>query len=303
MGQKLAIIALLVGVSTAAGACSAGSGKKAVSLNTAGGAKSGVSSGTTTSPATGGTGETVSGAGTPAAPGAGSTTAAPRPGTTAAPRTGGTATTTPVVTTGPKATTPVSTGPAPVATGTYSYNLVSGKSTLTTGTTSTTLAVAPTSTLKVSSASNGTQQWVNPTTTTMVAFNSAGVFLLSETIPVANTTCVFNPAVASPPWPLVVGKQFSGRATCGSGSSASTLTLEGGKVIGTASVPLDGAMVSTFMVQSTLKLGTSLVVGETDWYSPALRLPVKTTVSVHGSASGYSIDTTTTYILASSRPS
>ena len=188
--------------------------------------------------------------------------------------------------------------------GTYRYNLVSGKSTLTTGTTSTTLAVAPTSTLVVTNAGNGTQQWVNPTTTTTVAFNSSGVFLLSETIPLASTTCVFSPAVASPPWPLTVGRQFTGRAQCGTGSSASVLTLEGGKVLGTASLPLDGGMVATYLVQSTLKLaGTDLVVGETDWYSPALRLPVKTAVSVHGSVSGYSIDTTTTYALASSRPS
>jgi len=192
-----------------------------------------------------------------------------------------------------------------VAPGTYHYNLVSGTSTLTTGTTSTPQTVAPTSTLVVS-GSGGSEQWVNPTTTSMFAFNSAGVFLVSETL--ANTTCVFSPAVASPPWPLVVGKQFTGRATCGSGSSASTLTLEGGKVLGTATLPLDGAMVPTYMVQSTLKLtGTDLVVGETDWYSPALRMPVKTAVSVHGSVTvygtSYLIDTTTTYILASARPS
>jgi hypothetical protein len=77
-----------------------------------------------------------------------------------------------------------------------------------------------------------------------------------------------------------------------------------GRVAGTASVTVDGAAVNTFLVQTTLTLsGTTLVVAETDWYAPSLRLPVKTTVIVTGGVTGYSINSNTTYALNSTRPS
>jgi hypothetical protein len=134
-------------------------------------------------------------------------------------------------------------------------------------------------------------------------FNNSGVFLLSETVPLFSASCSFNAPVASPPWPVAVGRTFSGQATCGQGSSVSTLSLTG-RVAGTASVTVDGAAVNTFLVQTTLTLsGTTLVVAETDWYAPSLRLPVKTTVIVTGGVTGYSINSNTTYALNSTRPS
>jgi hypothetical protein len=199
---------------------------------------------------------------------------------------------------------PVSTGPAPVATGAYHYKLLAGSySTLTIGTKSSPLSLADPSILTVSTTGAGMQQWVNASTTTNLRFTNSGVFLLSETVPLFNTTCTFDAPVASPPWPLAVGKAFSGQATCGQGSSASTLTLSG-RVTGAASLPLEGAAVSTFLVQTTLTLsGTTLRIGETDWYAPSLRLPVKSTVAVSGGVTGYSIASSTTYTLTSSRPS
>jgi hypothetical protein len=227
---------------------------------------------------------------------------------TTAPHAGVTSATTPprgptATTAVPKVTTPVATGPAPAAAGTYHYNLVSGSSVLTTGTTSTTLAVAPQSTLVISSTGSGTEQWLGSATTSNLLFNGSGVFLTSETVAVANTTCTFNAPVASPPWPVAVGRSFSGQASCGSGSSASTLSLQG-HVTGTASVSVGGTVVGTYLVQSTLTLsGTTLVIAETDWYAPSLRLPVKSTVLAQGGVPGYTIASNTTYALASVRPS
>ena len=172
---------------------------------------------------------------------------------------------------------------------------------MTSGTTSTPISVPSQSTLAITSAGGGTQQWVTPNATTTVLFNGSGVFLLSENVPLAGTTCVFNAPVASPPWPVAVGKSFSGTATCGQGQSAGTLVLQG-KVTGTAVVAVAGAKVATFVVTTTTTLsGTSLVVNETDWYSPVLRLPVQTEVHVTGGIAGYTILSDTVSVLTSSR--
>ncbi len=187
--------------------------------------------------------------------------------------------------------------------GNYRYKLLSGSSVLTTGTKSTTLAVADPSTLAISTTGAGVQTWVNSSTTTSLAFNNAGVFVLSETVPLFNATCTFSAPVASPPWPLAVGKTSSGTATCGQGSSTSTLTLNV-HISGTALMQVDGATVSTFVVDSAITLsGTTLLIAERDWYAPSLRLPVKSTVGVTGGVPGYSITSSTTYLLTSARPS
>jgi hypothetical protein len=199
-------------------------------------------------------------------------------------------------------TTPAATGPAPAAAGTYHYN-GGGTQTVTAGTTTSPQAVPPQSTLTVAATGSGTEQWVSSSATTNLMFNSSGVFLKSESVPLVSTTCTFNSAVAYPPWPLGVGKTFSGQATCGSGSSATTLSLQG-RVSGTASVSVGGTSVSTYLVQSTVTLsGTSLVIAETDWYAPSLRLPVKSTVLAQGGIPGFTVASNTTYVLASSSPS
>ncbi len=305
LGTRLALAALALGIGAAAVGCSTGSGAKKVALRSVSGAPPGASAG-------GAGGTTVPGGTATSAPTAGATSdTAAAPGTTAGhpgattgttKGSGGSTGTSPPATT-PRVTTAPSSGPVPAAPGTYHYNLVSGTSSLTTGTTIMPLTVAPQSTLVVSSTGSGTQQWVNSSTTVNVAFTGAGVYLLAETIPLASTTCTFNAPVASPPWPLAVGKSFSGQATCGSGSSASSLSLQG-RVSGTASVVVGGASVATFLVQSTVTLpGTTLVIAETDWYAPSLRLPVKSTVIAKGGVTGYLIDSNTTYTLASSLPS
>lgn len=299
-GHQLTVGALLLGVTVAVAACSGGSGKKSVSLDISHGAPAGITAGSTDSattlPATG----PASGGASPAAGGV--TTTNGHPGTTARTTSGGGTGTTAPAMTSPKTTTPVSAGPAPVTPGTYVYK-TSGTSTVTSGSTSTPISVPSPSTLKVTSAGGGTQQWVSPNATTTVLFNSSGVFLLSENVPLAGTTCVFNAPVASPPWPVAVGKAFSGTATCGQGQSAGTLVLHG-NVTGTAVVAVAGASVATFVVTSTTTLsGTTLVVKETDWYSPEFRLPVQTTVSVRGGIAGYTIRSDTVSVLTSSRPS
>lgn len=298
-GHQLAVGALLLAVTVAVAACSGGSGKKSVSLDISHGAPAGITQGSTGTATTVPTTGPASGGGAPAAGGIAATTG--HPGTTAQATTGGgTGITAPPIT-NPKPTTPVSAGPAPVAPATYVYR-TSGTSTVTSGTTSTPIAVPSQSTLVVTSAGGGTQQWVSPNATTTVLFNNSGVFLLSENVPLAGTTCVFNAPVASPPWPVAVGKSFSGTATCGQGQTAGTLALQG-KVTGTAVVAVAGASVATFVVTSTTTLsGTSLVVNETDWYSPVLRLPVQTKVHVTGGIPGYTILSDTVSVLTSSRP-
>jgi hypothetical protein len=312
IGQRIAVAALAVGVTAGTVACSAGAAKKSASLRAVSGPSSAAAPGAAgDSQAAAGSSGTpaVAAAGPVSQPAAGSAAAggaAATPGAaTGATQSGGAPTTAtkPPATTGAKPP-PVSTGPAPVATGAYHYKLLAGSySTLTIGTKSSPLSLADPSILTVSTTGAGMQQWVNASTTTNLRFTNSGVFLLSETVPLFNTTCTFDAPVASPPWPLAVGKAFSGQATCGQGSSASTLTLSG-RVTGAASLPLEGAAVSTFLVQTTLTLsGTTLRIGETDWYAPSLRLPVKSTVAVSGGVTGYSIASSTTYTLTSSRPS
>jgi hypothetical protein len=163
----------------------------------------------------------------------------------------------------------------------------------------TTLPVNSTSQLTVSSTGSRTEQWVSPSTTLDLSFTNSGVYLASELVSVVNATCSFSAPVAYPPWPLAVGAHATGNANCGQGA---TLALTE-KVAGTASVRVGSTNVATYLVQTTLALsGTNLVVAETDWYAPSLRLPVKSTVEVNGSytsgSTSYAINSNTTYALA-----
>ena len=289
---------MAVGLTAGTVACSGGAAKKSASLRAVSGPSKAALPG-----AAGDSAAATGSAGTPAVvaagpvsqPGAGSSAAggaAATPGAaTGATQSGGSPTTAakPPATNGAKPP-PVSTGPAPVATGSYQYKLLGGS------------YVDPDDRLQVlatvpSGPEHPDRQHHGSGDGTVgqrldhhqPGFTNSGVFLLSETVPLFNTTCTFDAPVASPPWPLAVGKPFSGQATCGQGSSASILTLAGPRH-GAASLPLDGAAVSTFLVQTTLTLsGTTLRIGETDWYAPSLRLPVKSTVAVPGGVTGYSI--------------
>lgn len=294
--RRLAVTALLVGVGVAAVGCSSGSAPPAVSLRSPNGAVSGAAAadGATSTPAA------ASGAGAPTAAAGASTpaTATNHPvATTAPPQPAGTtATTRPA--TAPAPAPPASTGPAPAATGTYIY-AGSGSTTLTANGKATTIPASPQSTLVVTAGSNGSEQWDNASTiTSNLVFNSSGVFLTSETVSFAggSTTCTFASPVPMPPWPVAVGKSFSGRATCGSGSSAGTFSLAGQVSAGRA-VPVGGVSVATFQVHSTLT-ASGLSVDETDLYAPSLRVPVASSIVINGSLGTSSIVSRVAYALS-----
>lgn len=298
-GKRIAAAALVVGVASATVGCSSGSGHKSAAIR----ALSGPSSAATPGDPAGGSADTTapptSGLGQPTTEAAPASAAPAHAGATrGAVQSGGGATTvtTRPATTGTRPTTPVSTGPAPVAPGTYQYNLVgAGSSVVTIGKNTTTTPAAVHSPLTVSTTGAGLQQWANSSTTTSLLFNNSGVFLLAETVPLFGTTCTFNSPVASPPWPLAAGKMFSGQATCGQGQATSALTLKGS---------VSGSAVNSFVVYTTLTLsGTTLVISEWDTYLPSLGLPVQSKVQVNGGLPGYSIDSLATYALASARPS
>jgi hypothetical protein len=297
--RRLTLTALLVGLGVAVVGCSSGSAPPAVSLRTPNGAISG----TAASDGATSTSAAPPGAGAPsaAAEAAASTPAAAtnHPVATTAPAqpVGTTAATRPATPTAPP--TPASTGPAPAAPGTYTY-AGSGSTTLTSNGKVTTLAASPQSTLVVSAGSNGSEQWNNASTiVSNLVFNNSGVFLTSETVSFAggSTTCTFASPVPMPPWPVAVGKSFSGQATCGSGSSAGTFSLVGQVSAGKA-VPVGGATVSTFQVHSTLTM-SGLSVDETDLYAPSLRLPVASSIVINGSLGSSSIVSSAAYALSS----
>ncbi len=299
---RLAVTALVVGIGVAAVGCSSGSAPSALALRTPKGATSGTvapDGATSTSAANSAAGAPTSTA-LPSSPAdatnhPAATTATSQPaGTTASTRP-------PTAASAPAA--PLSTGPAPAAAGTYTY-AGSGSTMLTTNGKVTTFAASPQSTLVVSAGSNGSEQWNNASTIiSNLVFNNSGVFLTSETVSFAggSTTCAFSSPVPMPPWPVAVGKSFSGQATCGSGSSAGTFSLVG-QVSAGKPVPVGGATVTTFQVHSTLTM-SGLSVDETDLYAPSLRLPVASSLVINGSLGSSSIISNAAYALLSALPS
>ena len=294
--RRLAVTALVVGVGVAAAGCSSGSAPSAVSLRTPNGAISGAAApdgatSTSAAPSVAGAPSVAAAASTPAAatnhPVA--TTASPQPA-------GTTATTRPATAAAPAA--PASTGPTPAAAGTYTY-AGSGSTTLTANGKATTIPASPQSTLVVTAGSNGSEQWNNASTiVSNLVFNNSGVFLTSETVSFAggSTTCTFASPVPMPPWPVAVGKSFSGQATCGSGSSAGTFSLVG-QVSAGKTVTVGGTSVTTFQVHSTLTT-SGLSVDETDLYAPSLRVPVASSIVINGSLGTSSIVSSVAYALS-----
>ena len=282
--RRVAVMAALVGLlGVAAAGCSSGSASKSV---TAGKSSGGAATATAPSAAAAAT----------TAPSTTGGATAPGPAVTAAPAGGSPAPATTPASSAPRATTAPSsgaagpTGPAPVPAGTYNYTLVSGGGSLTTGTTTTPFTAPATSSLTVSAPVGGAETWTwqasgQTTVASSLTFNGTGIFLTAETVPYLGT-CQFNQAVASPPWPLAVGKTFSGQASCG----GQTVTLNG-------SVKAQSG--ANFIVQSVLTVAGQALVTEGDVYSPARRLPVQTTLVVNGSLGGAQITTNATYRLVS----
>jgi hypothetical protein len=275
-------MAVLVGMGAAAAGCSSGSAPKSVA------SKSGGAGATATVPPAPG-----AASGTPAATGGAAATTPPVTATPVGASAGHTTTPASGAAKGTTATSSAPagpTGPAPVPAGTYSYTLVSGGGSLTTGTTTTPFAAPTTSTLTVSSPVGGAETWTwqasgQTTVSSALTFNSAGVFLTAETVPYLGT-CQFGQAVASPPWPLAVGKTFSGQASC----SGQTVTLSGS---------IKAQSGGNFIVQSVLTVAGQALITEGDVYSPARRLPVQTTLVVNGSLGSARITTNATYRLVS----
>ncbi len=208
--------------------------------------------------------------------GVANTTSTTPPGaTTATTRAGSTATTRAVA---------VGSGPAPTRPGTYTYTQSGGSP----------------ATLKVTLFSGGVESWVrsdsSSTLTTALLFNGSGVYTGALSVTALGTTinCSFASPVPWPPWPVAVGRDFSGQSTC-SGSATLALT---GHVRGTETLPLDGATVNTFLVDTTatITVGTTVItLTQTESYAPSLRLPVKILIAT-------SLSSQATYVLATAAP-
>jgi len=294
VGHRLAIAALALGLGTGAAACSSGTTASPIAFKAP--IKSTAASGSNTS---GSPTSTAVAAGSASTAGGASSTTASTAGTTT---TKTSDTTTPITAVAPasvskqttttKVTTPVSTGPAPTAPGSYQYT-GGGSTTITTSSGSVPSAAPTTATLDVTGGTTEQWQWVDSGATTNLSFTSAGVYLTSEAVSFEgfSATCSF-PSVASPPWPLATGKHAQGTASCGTAGSG-TLTV----VVGAAgSVRVNGAAVKTFQVTTTLTLGP-VSLKEIDSYAPSLRLPVTTTIVDTGSYGTYSFLTKASYAL------
>lgn len=200
------------------------------------------------------------------------------------------------------------TGPAPVPPGTYHYAQI-GSNTLKSppGQSNTTsapmsLPVPSDGTLVVGPASGGTQQWLRSALTpstapsaTSVLFNASGVFTVSQTV--NGSPCPFDSPVPWPPWPIAVGKTFTGHGSC-SGTSFGVI----GRVMSSGSTPVGGAQVATYLVHTTLSLNGSAIGIQDDSYAPSLRLPVKTHTVLTVNYLGYLLSSDITYTLKSVTP-
>jgi hypothetical protein len=203
---------------------------------------------------------------------------------------------------------PVSTRPAPTPAtpGTYRYRQIGSLP----GTPSEgALVVAP-------AAASGTQVWtrlvggsLRPATTVML-FNAAGSFLVSpsdQVAGVAKAPCTFATPLPWPPWPTTAGRSFTGQASCTGGTVTSYQVA--GQVQGSASLSLDGRAVTASIVVNTITVrgsyagsGINVVLTESDYYAPDLRIPVLTRTHVSGSALGLTVTTDRTDTLESSTP-
>jgi len=201
--------------------------------------------------------------------------------------------------------TPAPAAPTPAAPGTYHYHQTSSQP-----------GTPPEGTLVVAPASaSGTQVWtrnvggnVRPSSTVML-FNSSGIFMLSPSGQVAGTAgaCSFAAPLPWPPFPLAAGQSFAGHAACSGPVQTFVVSGQVGQV---EPLPLNGAMVGTFKVTSNFVLQGSysgsplnVTVAETDWYAPSLPVPVQTRTHLVGRVLGLSVTSDTNYLLASSTPS
>lgn len=153
-----------------------------------------------------------------------------------------------------------------------------------------------------------------PTDTTYTG-SAAGIAISQEvirmTIPsgsggqplVVSFTCTFSPAVVILSWPVRVGYAFSGSGSC-SGTFGSFTASVSGSVSGTQQTTLDGAAVSTYVVDTHVTTSGSVTStdDEVDWFDPALRLDVHDESKEQGSSSGVSFTSDVTRTLVSGHP-
>ena len=210
----------------------------------------------------------------------------------------------------------------PTAPGTYTYNQ-SGQGTtvqIGSGQPSTTPPPAQGTTVydSPSSAAGGYQQvahaYVNtqqPPTDTTFLLTASGISITQEVQRMTEGgstitfTCNFAPPMEIAPWPLRVGYSFTGSATC-RGSSGSFTVSASGKISGTQQVTLDGAAVTTYVIDTSITTSGSVTStgSEVDWFDPALRLDVHSSVNEHGNfGSLATFSTQVTRDLVSGHPS
>jgi len=209
--------------------------------------------------------------------------------------------------------------PAPVRPGKYTFRQSGGT---TTG--NSTQAAPPTGDLIVEAArADGTQvsrREVTPgrsSSDSTIAFVGGGMFLTQIVEhfyaggPGATAgpsggqrvdyTCVFDaPGLPAPPWPPVVGKKFSGHANCGSFTTDVNASIDM-----TKSVTLDGAGVTTYVVDASIVTHGQIESKgtEVDWFAPSLRLSVHTESHQSGTFGGFlSFKTDLVSDLVSGRP-
>jgi hypothetical protein len=143
-----------------------------------------------------------------------------------------------------------------------------------------------------------------PSDQTMV-FNKHGMFLLSTTqrYVVAGHTqtirCRFDPGLPFPPWPLKVGTTFHGSGDCGNVRVSGS-----GRVASQRRATIGGVVVPVYVINSTLRTSGAVTskTTDTEWFSPALRLPVKDVGRTKGRFGPFGFTSHFTRTLASTRP-
>lgn len=202
---------------------------------------------------------------------------------------------------------PASTGPAPIAPGTYTYDQT-GSQTISGFHSS----VPPTSTLVVHPAkANGRQTSrmssgdKQPPSDQTVLFNRKGMFLISQVERVAipgrteTIRCTFHPGVPYPPWPVEVGQKVHAHTDCGQVKVTAT-----GSVVGRRTATIGGKTLTVYVINTTLTTSgqASSTSHDTEWFSPDLRLSVRDTGTITGKFGPFSFNGTFTRTLSSTTP-
>lgn len=137
---------------------------------------------------------------------------------------------------------------------------------------------------------------------TTLRFGPDGIFILETVLRMGETeiTCTFDPPLAAPAWPPVVGAKAAGHGTCG----AFTTDVRS-EITEARNVSLDGKTYDAVVVKSTIT--TSGQVESTshqlDWFVPELRLSAHTESDSKGTFGTFAFESSGTADLLSAMPS